>query len=123
MTRGGSPQEIGEVLARARERAGVREVPTVGEAAAPPAAPVHEPKACSSCGAPIFWGQLPSRKSMPVNAEPSADGNVRLLDRRGSVLAFVLTGDELARARAAGARLRTSHFATCANAAQHRRKR
>jgi hypothetical protein len=134
--RGGPTQDVGEVLARARERAGVREIPTVGEAAAPPASapsssddkkgegpPRHEPKICSSCSAPIFWGQLPSRKSMPVNAEPSADGNVRLVDRKGSVLAFVLTGDELARARAAGDRLRTSHFADCPAAAKHRRKK
>jgi hypothetical protein len=60
---------------------------------------------------------------MPVNAEPSPDGNVRLVDRKGSVLAFVLAGDELARARAAGDRLRTSHFASCPNAPQHRRRK
>jgi hypothetical protein len=144
--RGGSPQEVGEVLARAREKAGVTEIPTVGEAAAPPhvegsktaepaeaadparniprniPAPRHEPKTCRSCQRPIFWGQLPSKKSMPVNAEPSPEGNVRLVDRGGSVLAFVLAGDELARARAAGDRLRTSHFADCPAAAQHRRK-
>lgn len=145
MTRGGSPQEVADVLARARERAGVREVPTVSEAAAPPAsgpsssddrrgegAPRHEGSLCRSCSARILWAQLLDEagerqkksdgkmKAIPIDFEAVADGNVVVFHRPGQgIVCRVLKRGELP---PPGARTRVSHFATCVNAAKHRKK-
>jgi hypothetical protein len=58
---------------------------------------------------------------MPLDAIPVPDGNIAARrDAKGDLLARVLkAGDELAE----GERRGTSHFQTCVNAAQHRRKR
>lgn len=131
--RGGRPQDVGEVLARARERAGVTEIPTVSEAAAPSPAPRHEGSLCRSCSARILWAQLLDEagerqkkpdgkmKAIPVDFEPVADGNVVVFHRPGQgIVARVLKKGE---APPAGARLRRTHFSTCPQAAQHRRPR
>jgi hypothetical protein len=82
-------------------------------------APLHMPKKCSSCSAEIFWAQLPSGRSMPVDAEPTPDGNVVLLHTpEGSIKARVLKKGERP---TPGAPLRSSHFSTCPNAKQHRK--
>lgn len=75
-----------------------------------------EQRACKSCGAAIIWASIePSGKSHPVDAEPSEAGNIALSTRAGRVVARVLKkGEEYGHPR------RTSHFATCPNAAQHR---
>jgi hypothetical protein len=108
-----------------------------------PAAPAHTPRLCSSCAQPIYWAQIlvavtdprdgaPAwvrsknedtgrYKSMPVDHLPDPDGNVVLFHREGEgIVARVLKKNE---APPPGARLRKSHFATCAHAAQHRRTR
>ena len=78
----------------------------------------HLPKSCSSCSAPIYWAQLPSKKSVPVDVEPTPDGNILLFDRDGSVQARVLKkGEE----PPPGAKRRLSHFVTCPHAAKHRK--
>lgn len=83
--------------------------------------PLHLPKKCSSCGAEVFWAQLPSGKSMPVDSEPTPDGTVLLFHTpEGSIRAQVLKRGEEA---PAGRPRRTSHFSTCPNAQQHRRPR
>jgi hypothetical protein len=91
-------------------------------------APVHEPKKCRSCGTAIFWAQNDATgKSMPVDAEPSENGNVQLYDRGGSIVARVLGAERAQRIRDAAwalngtHTLRTSHFATCAQADQWRK--
>lgn len=75
---------------------------------------------CKSCDGSIAWALLPSGKLMPVDAQPVPDGNIAARrDERGDLLARVLkNGDELAE----GERRGTSHFATCPNAAAHRRR-
>ncbi len=97
------------------------------------AAPLHAPHVCKSCSAPIFWAQLLDEagrrvrtesgrmKAMPVNAQPDPAGNVVLFHREGEgiVCRVLRRGEE----PPPGARLRTSHFATCPNANQHRRSR
>ena len=84
-------------------------------------APLHLPKACASCRAPIFWAQLPSGKSMPVDAAPTPDGTVLLFHTaKGSLRAHVLKKGE---AYHLGAPRRTSHFVTCPQAQKHRRSR
>ena len=74
---------------------------------------------CKSCGASIVWIETDAGKPMPLDAEPSPTGTVMLDEtgRRGSVC----KGDDLERCRTEGVPLRVSHFATCAQASQHRR--
>ena len=71
---------------------------------------------CRSCGAEIVWCVTESGKKMPADAEPSERGTLVLVDSCG--------GETLARvAECPGPRMYTSHFATCPNAAAHRKPR
>ncbi|MGH3476019.1 MAG: hypothetical protein ACRDQD_04190 [Nocardioidaceae bacterium] len=72
---------------------------------------------CRSCGAPIQWAKTAMGKAMPLDAEPSPNGNVHL---HGDV-AVVLVADDIGRVRATGARLYLSHFVTCPDAQKWRR--
>lgn len=72
---------------------------------------------CSSCGAETLWRITPGTKWMPLDPVPVATGNVRV---RGTNC-FVLGGNALDEARARGEQLYVSHFATCPNAAAHRK--
>lgn len=85
----------------------------------PPGAPLSA--TCGSCDAPIVWAMLPSGKLMPLDATPVPDGNIaaRRFDNGDLHARALKTGDELVE----GERRGTSHFATCVNAAQHRRRR
>lgn len=74
---------------------------------------------CESCREPIIWTVTTNAIAMPVDYEPSEGGNLRLERRGGKVLSSVVKST-LAFGRTD---LRTSHFATCPHAAQHRRKR
>lgn len=75
---------------------------------------------CGSCSAPVIWAITTQAKKMPVDAEPTSDGNVALEARPvGLPVARVLsTAKQFGRTG-----LRKSHFATCKFAAQHRRRR
>jgi hypothetical protein len=105
-------------------------------APAPAAAEGPEPHRCKSCDALIYWVQLVDEhgarqrrddgkgwKAMPVDAQPDPiKGNVYCYRPRGARTLYgrvLRQGDPVP----PGARLRTSHFATCKFAAQHRRKR
>ncbi len=93
---------------------------------------VHSPRFCASCRAPIFWAAILDDsgqrirneasgrfKSMPIDWEPRPDGNVIVYWREGEgFVCRTLRRDETPRA---GEKLRTSHFATCPNAKQHRK--
>lgn len=78
---------------------------------------------CRSCRAPIMWVTLPSGKAMPVDAAPSDDGNVAMLSAGNAI---ILTAGELSEERSMPEPLRRklyrSHFATCPDAAQFRRR-
>lgn len=80
---------------------------------------VGRPATCRSCGAAIVWCKTANGKTMPVDAEPADSGNVRVADG----IATVLGALEVHAARAAGEALRLSHFASCPQAAEHRRTR
>ena len=75
---------------------------------------------CRSCTQPVIWAKTKTGKRMPVNAEPSEDGNIRLARINGGPYADVLSPARLA----AGTQepLRTSHFVTCPDAPAWRRK-
>lgn len=66
---------------------------------------------CRSCQAPIVWAKTsPSDEFMPLDAEPTAEGNAEVIDMRSGVPVvvvhatppLVVTGD-----------LMMPHFATC----------
>lgn len=73
---------------------------------------------CRSCGEEIFFVTLPSGKLIPLDPAPDPiEGNVGVIGSRGDVL----TDRQATAARAMDIRLYRSHFATCPNAAEHRR--
>jgi len=87
---------------------------------------------CRSCGASIFFGLTKKFKSIPIDAEPTADGNIYFTpmnDEWGG--AIVLGGapsvEVVSKANPAPAHAEperfTSHFTTCPNANFHRRRR
>jgi hypothetical protein len=87
---------------------------------------------CRSCGAPIRWVLTATGQRMPLNVDPDGQrGNVLVCDTPALARAYavppghavVLSAGAAAGRRLAGLDLHLSHFATCASAAQHRRKR
>ncbi len=74
---------------------------------------------CSTCGAKILWVRSATNgKPMPLDPEQVVGGNVSVAVMRGDALATakVLWNDPKRVAY-------VSHFATCPNAAEHRRAR
>jgi hypothetical protein len=72
---------------------------------------------CRACRAPLFWATTPRGKNIPLDPQPTLDGNVEIVEGE----AVVLAGVHLDAARRAGAQLYTSHFATCPHASEFRR--
>lgn len=77
-------------------------------------------EACRSCQHGVIWANnTTTNRRAPINAAPAvgADGNVRLHRRQGVVSYEVLNADQRsALTDQERAQLRTSHFATCADA-------
>lgn len=72
---------------------------------------------CRSCGAPILWAVTDKGRRIPLDPEPSDDGNqfvYRDVDAK-------LRATAREPARIASTR-HVPHFATCPNARQHRRR-
>ena len=69
---------------------------------------------CKSCGAPVIWKVTEGGKKIPIDPEPCEDGNLILFGTGAHPLSMmkIWTGDKY-----------KSHFATCPNAAAHRRPR
>lgn len=76
---------------------------------------------CTTCGKLVVWAYTTSGKRMPVDPEPVNGGNVVLVTGNQQPEAQVLGAAEVARRAGLGLRCHTSHFATCPQAAQHRR--
>ena len=74
---------------------------------------------CKSCARPMRWvtNRLSGRK-MPVDFDPHEDGNV-VVDANDRADVYRATPTEIP----AGSTLHFSHFATCPNADEHRRRR
>ncbi|MBF0501471.1 MAG: hypothetical protein HQM09_15125 [Candidatus Riflebacteria bacterium] len=66
---------------------------------------------CKSCGASIRWVKTEAGKSMPIDDKPNPAGNIVIENG----VATVRTD------KPANTRLYISHFATCVNAAKHRK--
>lgn len=79
---------------------------------------------CRTCRAPVVWAVLPSGRRIPLDPEPDPAGRVRLeaIGPGTDRAAVVLNTGDAEDARAAGEALYTSHFATCPQADQHRRR-
>lgn len=90
-----------------------------------------EPAKCKSCGAAIEWVVTEKGKRMPVDFQRSPKGNI-LLSQRGvgqPAVALYQSAEQIEtlKAQAAGrgegwGGLFVSHFATCPNAGQHRKR-
>lgn len=77
-------------------------------------------KSCSSCGASIIWAITSSGGRMPVDAEPVKDGNI-VLRQPGLDEVFAHVRRENSPQLATP--YYVSHFVTCPNANQHRKRR
>ena len=78
---------------------------------------------CKSCGAEIFWIMMQTGKKMPVDATPMTywakkEGQEKIVTPNGEVISCELTGD-LQNSTGIGY---ISHFATCPDAKNHRRR-
>lgn len=67
---------------------------------------------CSACGAPIQWCKTINGKSIPMDPDGDEHGNMTILDDGTAI--HVKPED--------GYGLYTSHFATCPNAEEFRRR-
>lgn len=79
----------------------------------------YKTETCRSCPAVIVWAVTERGKAMPVDAVPCAAGNVALVAREGRAPLAKVLG---VAARFGRTDLHTSHFVTCPNASQHRRR-
>ena len=76
---------------------------------------------CRSCDAKIRWARTSSGKAMPLDPEPTPEGNIQLCIVGGEEIAAVLGAGDRAAAQLEQIPLYVSHFATCPNAAEHRK--
>lgn len=79
---------------------------------------------CKSCDATIFWARTRNGRNLPVDAEPVADGNLRVtFGKYGPPTAAIVDARQVdARQIGLFDKRYVSHFATCPNADQHRRR-
>lgn len=81
---------------------------------------------CKSCKAAIAFVRLPSGRRLPINPDPTDNGNVHITgsrneDEPAARVISTQTGTLFDNAPTTTAY--TSHFATCPQASQHRRSR
>ena len=83
--------------------------------------PVH---ACSSCKAEILWATTTRDKALCLDLEPNEAGTfaVKLRPAEGGAVKVLCLYRPIGGPLEAGEKRRTSHWATCPNAEQHRRK-
>lgn len=79
---------------------------------------------CRSCGQQIVWVRTPNGKNMPcntalINYVKDPEGKERIVTPEGNVITGRSAGVSANEADGSGY---ISHFATCPNAARHRRR-
>lgn len=60
---------------------------------APSRAPARRIVQCLTCGADIFWAVSTKNRAMPINAQPTADGDLILTRRLDGVLVAIALKD------------------------------
>ena len=79
---------------------------------------------CRSCRAAIIWAETVNGARVPIDEGPDPNGIIVLEEEgRRTPLARYLTKEQREQPPAKGEERFTSHFATCPNSEQHRRKR
>ena len=82
---------------------------------------------CKFCGAQIRWAlHQRTERRMPLDAVANPDGNISVVEwgpRQAGGLALPIVGINVPADRAMTPMHYTSHFATCPNAAEHRKAR
>lgn len=78
------------------------------------------PATCASCGAPIVWAETVNGHPMPVDAEARTDGNITLIERE--TLPPVALYGKVTQPELGDPPRYVSHFATCPQATQWRRR-
>ena len=76
---------------------------------------------CRSCDAEVRWVKTAAGKWMPLDVEPSAEGNVQLCMVGGEEIATVLGAGDRAAAQLEQISLYVSHFVTCPHGKQWRK--
>lgn len=75
---------------------------------------IAEPQPCNYCHGMIVWLQTRAGRFMPVDEQPTDNGNIL----RSGGHAGVLGKNQAAAARASGARLHLHHAVTCPHASK-----
>ena len=76
---------------------------------------------CSSCGAPVIWAETVNGHPMPIDLEARADGNIELVERE--TLPPVALYVKVTQPTLGDAPRFVSHFATCPDATEWRKRR
>jgi len=78
---------------------------------------------CRTCSAECFWAKTAAtNQNMLVDLKPHAEGNMEIRWKSNRTLAVVLSGQNLAWAREDHNQLWRSHFVTCPQADQWRKR-
>lgn len=82
---------------------------------------------CKSCAAPIMWAKTKTGKSMPLDLDPVAHGNISIVDWINPTSAtptpVVVVGQLALDDTPTSVWRYQSHFSTCPDAGAHRRRR
>ncbi|WP_213573302.1 hypothetical protein [Rhodococcus sp. USK13] len=77
---------------------------------------------CRSCRAPIVWAKTQQPKPIPLDPEPSENGNVATYLVDGVLHANVILKAQRAALNAAGRPLYLAHFVSCPHASDWRKR-
>lgn len=81
---------------------------------------------CKSCSAPIMWAKTRAGKSMPLDVDPVAHGNVTIVDwvnpSTPAPTPVVVVGQLALHDTPQSSFRYVSHFSTCPEAGVHRRR-
>lgn len=74
------------------------------------------PVPCKTCHAQVYWVETETGKRMPVDAKPVEDGNIIFVNKKAHVLRLGETPEP-------DVKRWVSHFVTCPQRKEHRRRK